>query len=188
MDGARDAAAVPLQGESSSLVFSLGGLSKSIGLPQAKLAWMAVNGPPALVDEALERLEFAADAYLSVSTPVQEAAADLLLAGSVVREQIQERVSDNYRHLAGSVPEKSGCRVLAADGGWYAVLRVPALAAEEDLVLSLLEGDGVLTHPGYFFDFQIGAHVVVSLLPAPEPFREGIDRLIRHFACTPNGA
>jgi aspartate/methionine/tyrosine aminotransferase len=166
MDGARDAAAVPLQGESSSLVFSLGGLSKSIGLPQAKLAWMAVNGPPALVDEALERLEFAADAYLSVSTPVQEAAADLLLAGSVVREQIQERVSDNYRHLAGSVPEKSGCRVLAADGGWYAVLRVPALAAEEDLVLSLLEGDGVLTHPGYFFDFQIGAHV----------------------ACTPNGA
>jgi aspartate/methionine/tyrosine aminotransferase len=185
--GARTEAVDPLQGESSSLVFSLGGLSKSIGLPQAKLAWIVANGPPALVDDALARLEFAADAYLSVSTPVQEAAADLLLAGTVVREQIQERVAGQYRHLVQSVPDNSGCTVLAADGGWYAVLRVPAVASEEDLVLSLLEGDGVLTHPGYFFDFQSGAHVVVSLLPAPEPFREGIDRLIRHFACTPDG-
>ena len=187
-NGARADAAVPLHGEPLSLMFSLGGLSKSIGLPQAKLAWIAVNGPPALVDEALARLEFAADAYLSVSTPVQEAAADLLLAGRVVREQIQDRVVGNYRHLVRSVPETSGCTVLSADGGWYAVLRVPAVAAEEDLVLSLLEGDGVLTHPGYFFDFQSGAHIVVSLLPAPEPFREGVDRLIRHFACTPDGA
>ena len=184
----RNEAAVPLQGESPSLVFSLGGLSKSIGLPQAKLAWIAVNGPPALVDEALARLEFAADAYLSVSTPVQEAAADLLAAGGGVREQIQERVADNYRHLVRSVPETSGCTVLAADGGWYAVLRVPAIASEEDLVLSLLEGDEVLTHPGYFFDFQSGAHVVVSLLPAPDVFRDGVGRLIRHFACTPEGA
>ena len=187
-NGARADAAVPLHGEPLSLMFSLGGLSKSIGLPQAKLAWIAVNGPPALVDEALARLEFAADAYLSVSTPVQEAAADLLRAGRVVREQIQDRVMGNYRHLVRSVPETSGCTVLSADGGWYAVLRVPAVAAEEDLVLSLLEGDGVLTHPGYFFDFQSGAHVVVSLLPAPEPFREGVARLIRHFACTPDGA
>jgi hypothetical protein len=169
-------------------VFSLGGLSKSIGLPHAKLAWIAANGPPALVDEALARLEFAADAYLSVSTPVQEAAADLLRAGTVVREQIQDRVIVNYRHLVRNVPETSGCSVLAADGGWYAVLRVPAVASEEDLVLSLLEGDGVLTHPGYFFDFQRGAHIVISLLPAPEPFREGVARLIRHFACSPGAA
>jgi len=187
-NGTGTEAAVPLQGESSSLLFSLGGLSKSIGLPQAKLAWIAVNGPPGLVDQALARLEFAADAYLSVSTPVQEAAADLLAAGGVVREQIQERVADNYRHLVQSVPETSGCTVLGADGGWYAVLRVPAIAPEEDLVLALLEGDGVLTHPGYFFDFQSGAHVVISLLPAPEPFREGAARLIRHFACTHDGA
>ena len=180
--------AVPLRTESSSLVFSLGGLSKSIGLPQAKLAWIAAGGPAALVDDALARLEFAADAYLSVSTPVQGAAADLLREGRVIRRQIQERVVGNYRHLVRSVPEKSGCALLDADGGWYAVLRVPAVAPEEDLTLSLLEDDGVLTHPGYFFDFQTGAHVVVSLLPAPAPFREGIARLIRHFACTVDGA
>ena len=119
-------------------MFSLGGLSKSIGLPQAKLAWIAAGGPPALVAEALARLEFAADAYLSVSTPVQEAAAELLRDGSVVREQIQARVAGNYRDLVKSVSDESGCTVLQADGGWYAVLRVPAIASEEDLVLSLL--------------------------------------------------
>ena len=172
----------------SSLVFSLGGLSKSIGLPQAKLAWIAAGGPPALVAEALARLEFAADAYLSVSTPVQEAAAELLRDGSVVREQIQARVAGNYRDLVKSVSDESGCTVLQADGGWYAVLRVPAIASEEDLVLSLLVDDGVLTHPGYFFDFQGGAHLVVSLLSPRAVFREGIARILRHFACTSNGA
>jgi aspartate/methionine/tyrosine aminotransferase len=186
--GAGTEPGVPLRAESSSLVFSLGGLSKSIGLPQAKLAWIAAGGPPTIVDEALARLEFAADAYLSVSTPVQEAAADLLHAGRGIRDQIQERVASNYRHLVRSVPQESGCTTLHAEGGWYGVVRVPEIASEEDLVLSLLEGDGVLTHPGYFFDFQRGAHIVVSLLPAPGPFREGIARLIRHFACTPGGA
>ena len=184
--GGNDAAS-PLRAE-SSLVFSLGGLSKSIGLPQAKLAWIAAGGPPALVAEALARLEFAADAYLSVSTPVQEAAAELLRAGSVVREQIQARIAGNYRGLVQSVSDESGCTVLQADGGWYAVLRVPAIASEEDLVLSLLVGDGVLTHPGYFFDFQGGAHLVVSLLSPAAAFREGIARILRHFACTANGA
>jgi alanine-synthesizing transaminase len=172
----------------SSLVFSLGGLSKSIGLPQAKLAWIAAGGPAAIVAEALARLEFAADAYLSVSTPVQEAAAELLRAGRVVREQIQARVAGNYRDLVKSVSDESGCTVLQADGGWYAVLRVPAIASEEDLVLSLLVDDGVLTHPGYFFDFQGGAHLVVSLLSPPPVLREGIARIWRHFACTSNGA
>jgi aspartate/methionine/tyrosine aminotransferase len=173
----------PLAG-GSALVFSLGGLSKSIGLPQAKLAWIATAGPSALVDEALARLEFAADAYLSVSTPIQEAAAELLDAGRDVRTQIQARVAANYHHLVQSVSDESGCSVLDAEGGWYAVVRVPATDSEEEMVLSLLVDDGVLTHPGYFFDFHRGAHLVVSLLPPEGPFRDGIDRVLRHFACS----
>jgi alanine-synthesizing transaminase len=184
---AESEAGTPLAG-GPALTFSLGGLSKSIGLPQAKLAWIAAGGPDALVDEALSRLEFAADAYLSVSTPVQEAAAELLDAGCIVREQIQWRVATNYHHLVQSVPDESGCTVLQTEGGWYAVLRVPAIASEEELVLSLLVDDGVLTHPGYFFDFQSGVHVVVSLLPAEESFRDGVSRVLRHFACKPDRA
>jgi aspartate/methionine/tyrosine aminotransferase len=178
---------VPLGG-GPALTFSLGGLSKSIGLPQAKLAWIAAAGPDVLVDEALARLEFAADAYLSVSTAVQEAAAELLDAGRSVRRQIQGRVAANYHYLVQIVPNESGCTVLDTEGGWYAVLRVPAIGAEDDLVLSLLVDDGVLTHPGYFFDFQSGVHVVVSLLPAEDSFRDGVSRVLRHFACRPDRA
>ncbi len=176
------AAGVPAQCD-TCLSFSLGGLSKSIGLPQIKLAWIIAAGPAAIVRDALSRLELAADTYLSVSTPVQVAARELLERGAVVREQIRVRVTSNYRYLVGAAVADSGCAVLHADGGWYAVLRVPAVAAEEELVLALLERDGVLTHPGYFFDFRTEAFLIVSLLPPDEAFRAGVTRIVRHFAC-----
>jgi aspartate/methionine/tyrosine aminotransferase len=166
------------------LAFGLGGLSKSVGLPQAKLGWIGVAGPDDLVDKAIGRLEVICDAYLSVSTAVQVAAADLLRRGASVRAQIQGRIRDNYRRLTALTLAAPSCRVLHAEGGWYAVLRVPALGREEDLVLELLERDGVLTHPGYFFDFPREAFLVVSLIVPEETFTPGTSRLIRHFDCT----
>src|SRR5439155_26176612 len=77
------------------LAFALGGLSKSVGLPQVKLGWMAVSGPEALVTSAIDRLEHIADTYLAVSTPVQVAAAALLERGAATRAQIAERVAAN---------------------------------------------------------------------------------------------
>jgi alanine-synthesizing transaminase len=58
------------------------------------------------------------------------------------------------------------------------VIRVPATRSEETLVLDLLEQDHVLVHPGFFFDFPHEAFVVVSLLPQPDVFREGVRRLV----------
>jgi alanine-synthesizing transaminase len=175
------AVANPIHG-GDALVFSLGGLSKSIGLPQAKLGWIGVAGPQELVRDAIGRLEFAADTYLSVSTPVQAAAADLLRAGAAVREAIRIRVAANIRQLQTAVAAESGCRVLHAEGGWYGILQVPSLSTEEDLVLALLNEYGVLVHPGYFFDFARGSFLVVSLLPPEEEIAEGIEAVLRHCA------
>jgi alanine-synthesizing transaminase len=162
------------------LVFSLGGLSKSVGLPQVKLAWIAVAGAARHVDRALERLELICDTYLSVSTPVQHAAGALLAGGVVVRDQIARRVSANYQRLQQRAARTSS-RVLASQGGWYAVLEMPDGESEETAVVELLR-DGVLAHPGYFFDFRREAYLVVSLLP-PEPlFADGIDRVLRRVA------
>lgn len=160
------------------LGFTLGGLSKSVGLPQVKLAWMALSGPR--VDEALARLEWACDTYLSVSTPVQAAAADLLARGADIRSQIHARTRTNYRLLETRAAVAPSCRVLATDGGWYAVVHVPTLMSEEDLVLSLLDED-VLVHPGYFFDFTRESFLVLSLLTPETPFAEGIERVFRRF-------
>ena len=165
------------------LSFSLGGLSKSVGLPQLKLAWIAVAGPARLVDPALERLEIICDTYLSVSTPVQVAAPELLERGVSVREQIAHRISANYRRLLEKAASLRVCRVLSSEGGWSAVLEVPSVETEEDLVVNLLQDDGVLAHPGYFFDFPREAYLVVSLLVSEAQFAEGTDRVLRRLEC-----
>ena len=169
------------------LSFALGGLSKSVGLPQVKLGWMAVGGPDRLAAEALERLELVCDTYLAVSTPVQLAAAELLHRGAAVRSQIASRIVANYRALQTAVAGAPSCRVLRSEGGWYAVLQVPSLESEEDLVLRLL-ADGVLTHPGYFFDFPRESFLIVSLLPPEASFADGVSRVLRHFDCAVSGA
>ena len=167
-----------------ALTFALGGLSKSAGLPQLKLGWIAVAGPDAQVRAALDRLEHICDTYLSVSTPVQVAAARLLENAAAVRTQIAARVAANYRALAVMGSEAPSCRVLTGDGGWYAVLQVPSLESEEDLVVRLLTEHGVLMHPGYFFDFPRESFLIASLLPPPDAFADGLSRVLRHFACT----
>jgi alanine-synthesizing transaminase len=164
------------------LSFSLGGLSKSIGLPQVKLGWIAAAGPEGVLGPALERLELICDTYLSVSTPAQVAAGALLERGAAVRKQIAARVVANYRALQ-SAASASACTVLRSEGGWNAVVQVPSLEAEEDLVLRLLTTDGVLVHPGYFFDFPREPFIVVSLLPPEAIFAGGIARILRHFDC-----
>jgi aspartate/methionine/tyrosine aminotransferase len=158
----------------SCLLCRLGGLSKSIGLPQVKLGWIALDGPPDLVDEALDRLELICDTYLSVSTPVQIAARSLIERGQTVRDRILERVRGNYSTLRSIASGANGTTALPADGGWSAVLRVPATRSEEHLVRELLDRDAVAVHPGYFFDFPHEAFLVVSLLAEPDVFARAL--------------
>jgi alanine-synthesizing transaminase len=142
-----------------------------------KLAWTMVSGPPALVDEALTRLEIIADTYLSVSTPIQLAAPALLDDTHSLRAQIQARLETNLTCLE-AMTAGSPVTLLRPEGGWSAVLRLPAIEPEEALVLRLIDEDHVLVHPGYFFDFDTEAWLVVSLLPEPERFRDAIRRVV----------
>jgi aspartate/methionine/tyrosine aminotransferase len=160
------------------LLARLGGLSKTIGLPQVKLGWMAIDGPADLAAEALDRLELIADTYLSVSTPVQVAAARLLQSGAAVHAAILARIRENYATLQRLASASSSVTVLAADGGWSAVMRVPATGSEDDLALDLLHRADVVVQPGYFFDFRHEAFVVISLLPEPGVFARGVARVL----------
>jgi len=161
-----------------ALSFTLGGLSKSVGLPQVKLGWIVVGGEQAERARALAALELIADSYLSVSTPVQVAAPDLLAQGGVIRAGIMLRLRENLRALDACVQQYRSCQLLACEGGWYAVVRVPATRSEEEIVLDLLDRERILVHPGYFFDFPREAYLVVSLLPAPEVFADAAARML----------
>jgi len=160
------------------LSFTLGGLSKSVGLPQLKLGWCIVGGPARERLAALAALELIADSYLSVGTPVQVALPQLLRAGASIRAAIQERIRRNLTTLRVTAGRYPACELLRTEGGWSAVLRVPATRSEEQLVLDLLRAERVLVHPGYFFDFSSEAYLVVSLLPAPDLFEDAVARLL----------
>ncbi len=169
--------------KSGVLSFTLAGLSKSVGLPQVKLGWIVAGGPPAQRDAALAALELIADSFLSVGTPVQLALPELLRQGAGIRTAIQVRTRDNLQALRDAVRQFPACDVLRVDGGWAAVIRVPATRGEERLVLDLLEREHVLVHPGYFFDFRSEAFIVVSLLPDAAVFRDAIARVLRFADC-----
>jgi aspartate/methionine/tyrosine aminotransferase len=177
-NGAVPSGAVRVVEQQAALGFSLGGLSKSAGLPQLKLGWMAISGPERLVSEALERLEIICDTYLPVATPVQLAAPALLNAGRTIRGRIRDRLRRNHEQLIADVSRHPSVRVLPVEGGWYAILQVPAVRSEEELTLDLLERDRVVVHPGYFFDFPREAFLVVSLLPPADAFAEGVKRVV----------
>lgn len=176
---ARADRAMDLALQDRALAFTLGGLSKSVGLPQLKLGWMVVGGPPARRDAALGALELIADSYLSVSTPVQLAAPALLGRGHGVRERIRSRIRENLARLRALVARHPSCELLPAEGGWSGVVRVPDLQGEDALVMALLERERILVHPGYFFDFPRPAYIIVSLLPEPAIFAEAVARMLQ---------
>ncbi len=152
------------------LRFVLGGLSKAAGQPQLKLSWMVVQGPRELTRPALGRLEWMADALLSVATPVQLALPALLEGSVAFRARVAQRRSVNLESLRAACPPDYS--LLPAEAGWSAVVRVGEEPDEMTRCLELLER-GVLVHPGFFYDFPTGKHLVVSLLPEPEVFSAG---------------
>jgi aspartate/methionine/tyrosine aminotransferase len=165
-------------GRQECLNFVLSGFSKVLCLPQMKLGWIVVQGPEPERAQARARLELIADTFLSVNTPVQLAAGDWLRHRRAIRLQVLERLAGNLRSLNAHL-EGSACCVLDVQGGWYAVVQVPRTRSEEEWVLTLLEHDHVRVHPGYFFDFESEAYLVLSLLCEPSIFEEGVRRLVR---------
>jgi aspartate/methionine/tyrosine aminotransferase len=161
-----------------ALTFTLSGLSKIAALPQMKLGWIAVSGPESPRKQALARLEVIADTYLSVSTPVQLAAPNLLRDRAQMQEQLRDRVRANLAELDRQLAAQKTCRRLEVEGGWYVVVRVPAVRPDEELAITLLQQLGVVVHPGHFYDFAGDGYLVVSLIPRSERFAEALRRML----------
>jgi aspartate/methionine/tyrosine aminotransferase len=172
------AARTSLADETRCLTFTLGGLSKSRGLPQLKAAWIAVSGPDDEVAAALERLDWIADAALSVSAPVAEALPQILAASRPRRNAILDRCRRNLAALEAACTPVPEVTLFPPEGGWSCVLRVPRMVDDEELALTLLVDDGVAIQPGYLFDLPGDGWMVVSLLPQEDVFIDGVERLL----------
>ncbi len=171
-------------GERDALTFVLSGLSKVVALPQLKLGWAVVLGAEAVAAEAMRRLEVIADTYLSVSTPVQLALAEILAARGPVQAALRGRTGGNLAVLDAAIAARGAGRVrrLPIEGGWYAILEVPDGRDEEEWVELLVRDEGIVVHPGYFFDLRGAPSLVVSLLPTPAVFEEAVTRMIDRLA------
>lgn len=168
-------------GNTGALTFAMSGLSKIAGLPQMKAAWLVMSGPQALRTEALARLEMIADTYLSMNAPVQLALPVFLEQRREFQRQLMRRVSENLAELDRQLSGQKASSRLNVEGGWYAVLRVPATRSDEDLAIELLESKKVYVHPGHFYDFPTDGYLVVSLITPTATFSEGIGHLLSLF-------
>ena len=162
----------------AALTFTMSGLSKIAGLPQMKVAWLVVSGPEPHKREALARLEVIADTYLSMNTPVQLATPSLLAQRHGFQQALMARVRRNLTELDRQLKEQAHCSRLEVEGGWYAVLRVPATRPDEDLAIALLEQHGVYVHPGHFYDLPADGYLVVSLITPEQDFTAGMERVL----------
>lgn len=165
-----------------TLTFTLSGISKISGLPQMKLAWLAVSGPDNLKREALARLELIADTYLSMNAPIQLAAPILLQQRTNFQRQLMAQVKTNLSELDSQLAGQSHVSRLEVEGGWYAVLRVPATRSDEELSIDLLDKHDVYVHPGHFYEFPGDGYLVVSLITPKQEFAEGLQRIFSAFA------
>jgi alanine-synthesizing transaminase len=163
--------------DSKALAFSLGGLSKSCALPQMKVGWIAISGPGALREEALARLEFIADTYLSVATPIQLALPAILEQKASLQAPIKARLAFNLEVLKEGLRPHPELRLLPVEGGWSALVQCPASRSDEERALRALEA-GVLVHPGHFFDLESGCYLVASLLCEPGVFADALPSLM----------
>jgi aspartate/methionine/tyrosine aminotransferase len=179
LDYAHDGAArASLVANSAALTFTLSGLSKIAGLPQMKVAWIVTSGPVEKKQEALARLEVIADTYLSMNAPLQLAMPVLLEQRKSIQPLLLDRVRTNLQELDRQLERQKACERLNVEGGWYVVLRVPALQSDEDLAIDLLRKVAVLVHPGHFYDFPSDGYLVLSLITPAKDFREGIGRIL----------
>ena len=182
------------------LTFSLAGASKSLGLPQMKIGWGVVGGPEPLVRGALERLDVILDTYLSVNTPSVNALPRWLDSQALIQKEIFRHLRPNRQYVIDST-QNSDCACLKIEGGWSAILQLPAQKDEVDWSMEFLEKDHVLVHPGYFFDlvasetesfqrviksarsayFKDGDFIVLSLLLTLDVFQEGLTRILKRI-------
>jgi len=165
-------------------VFVLSGISKILGLPQMKLGWIIVDGPPEMVADALPRLEIISDTYLSVNTPAQNALPAWLKLRKDIQAEITGRLSRNLECLKGCIRGVPGLKSLDSQGGWYSVLRLPDGINEEEWIFGLLDEEHVFVHPGYLFDFPEEPYIVLSLLTPPEALAEGAEKIVRRLIRT----
>ena len=155
-------------------VFQLNGISKLFALPDLKLGWIALN---TRARQFADRLELLNDTFLSSNSLTQFMLPALFDGGRDFIQTMRERVRDNLDYALERLAGCAALRVQQPDGGYYLFPKVLGWDDEEELVLHCLR-HGVLVHPGYFYGYEHGTHLMMSCLTERVQLAVGLDRLL----------
>lgn len=174
-----------LHGATRAPTFTLGGLSKTCGLPQLKAAWIVASGSDRTLDPLLPGLEWILDLFLSVGAPAALAIPRLLSARGRFQTAMRERIAANLRCLREAAARSAGrLELYGADGGWTAIARLDAATgptahgpSHEDVAEWALTDHDVHLHPAHFYDLSRDDLAVVSLVTEPAILEKALERL-----------
>lgn len=160
-------------------VFHLNGISKMFALPDLKLGWIGLSGTAwSLYGERLEVLN---DTFLSANSLTQSMLPALFEHGGAFVATMRKHVRANIDLALERLSQSAALSIRPPDGGYYLFPAVNTWDDEEELVLYLLE-HGVLVHPGYFYGYEHGTHIMISCLTRQPQLIEGIQRLVAALA------
>jgi len=162
---------------SGPLVFTLNGFSKMFALPGLKIAWMEVSGETDFVKKALAALEIISDSFLPVNEIAQFAVPAIFQKGQSFLAHYQSQIRKR-RDIALS--ELKGLQFAQPSGGFYLVLPYQRDIDDEDLAIELLDEEGILVHPGYFYEIE-NSHLVLSFTQPATILKDCLRRLRSHL-------
>ncbi len=153
------------------LVFTLNGFSKMFALPGMKIGWMAVSGDEALVKKSVAALELISDTFLPVNEIAQVAVPDIFRRGVDFLKSYKSWVS---QCRAAALEGLKGLSFVPPRGGFY--ITIPIAHDEEEAAATLLEKEGILVHPGYFYDIAPD-HLVMTFIDEPSLVRGHFEKI-----------
>ena len=156
-------------------IFHLNGISKLLALPDLKLGWIVLSGPAR--EQYGARLELLNDTFLGANALTQTMLPTLLEEGWPFVEAMRAHVRKNLDTALGLLARTACVRVRPPDGGYYLFPRILGWRDEEELVVRLLDY-GVLVHPGFFYGYERGTHIMLSCLTETTQLVAGVEQLI----------
>ncbi len=162
------------------LVITLNGFSKMYALPGLKLGWMALSGEEVRVGRALAALEMISDTFLPVSEIAQAAVPDIMSLGGPFLEEYSAEIRRRWAEAARILGPSPDLSFVPPRGGFYVTLRLRE-TGEDEAAEQLLREEGLLVHPGHFYDIA-PSHLVISFVQEPAIIRDAYGRIVGNLA------
>jgi aspartate/methionine/tyrosine aminotransferase len=152
------------------------GLSGVCGLPQLGAEWIAVAGPEALAAQVASRASARAEAGPGASDSALRAIPALLARRERFLGPLRARLARNRGAIVKASLREAPWTLQWGSGGCWAVLQINPVRDETELCLALLD-EGVAVLPGHLDGLPEEGYLVASLLPDPDVFTQGLERL-----------